>query len=194
MDCQVIFTFFDEANVADWKGRDLRQANSIPNIDLLLLTIRKDNYDELKNVMRLDTGILGYISKFWRGFFPILIVELYNDNEIEETKPLSEEYGKLLEQLGHLFGDVHQIPIKESELKDDWILESMARLFLHSRILQCSRFFGADVIKTMHFRGCPCPGSCGLTKEQMRKSQKILRKKAKKRRSKIPKNNIASAN
>ena len=79
-------------------------------------------------------------------------------------------------------------------LLDDWILESMARLFLHSRILQCSRFFGADVIKTMHFRGCPCPGSCGLTKEQMRKSQKILRKKAKKRRSKIPKNNIASAN
>ena len=60
---------------------------------------------------------VGYISKFWRGFFPILIVELYNDNEIEETKPLSEEYGKLLEQLGHLFGDVHQIPIKESELK-----------------------------------------------------------------------------
>ena len=60
---------------------------------------------------------LGYISKFWRGFFPILIVELYNDNEIEEAKPLSEEYGKLLEQLGHLFGDVHQIPIKESELK-----------------------------------------------------------------------------
>ena len=103
----------------------------------------QDNYDELKNVMRLDTGILGktlctkkreknsvikqslliiyffvgYIWKFWRGFFPILIVELYNDNEIEETKPLSEEYGKLLEQLGHLFGDVHQIPIKESELK-----------------------------------------------------------------------------
>lgn len=44
MDCQVIFTFFDEANVADWKGRDLRQANSIPNIDLLLLTIRKVKY------------------------------------------------------------------------------------------------------------------------------------------------------
>ena len=44
LDCQVIFTFFDEANVADWKGRDLRQANSIPNIDLLLLTIRKVKY------------------------------------------------------------------------------------------------------------------------------------------------------
>ena len=65
---------------------------------------------------------VGYISKFWRGFFPILIVELYNDNEIEETKPLSEEYGKLLEQLGHLFGDVHQIPIKESELKGIFLM------------------------------------------------------------------------
>ena len=73
---------------------------------------------------------LGYISKFWRGFFPILIVELYNDNEIEEAKPLSEEYGKLLEQLAHLFGDVHQIPIKESELKGIFSMIIIIALFM----------------------------------------------------------------
>jgi hypothetical protein len=32
---------FDEASVADWRGRDLRQANRIPNIDLLLLAVRQ---------------------------------------------------------------------------------------------------------------------------------------------------------
>ena len=35
------FHLFDEASVADWKGKDLKQANNIPNIDILLLAVRK---------------------------------------------------------------------------------------------------------------------------------------------------------
>lgn len=121
------FNLFDEATVADWKGKDLKQANNIPNIDILLLAVRKvckkkyfslfdvspfdiqipgdkwfrvpnvhkivfftledilskihfvylqDNVEELSRVLDLHTGILGYISKFWRGFYPILVVEL----------------------------------------------------------------------------------------------------------------------
>ena len=38
---EVSFSMFDEASVADWRGRDLRQATSIPNIDLLLLSVRR---------------------------------------------------------------------------------------------------------------------------------------------------------
>ena len=37
----LVLNFFDEASVADWKGHDLRQAHRIPNIDVLLLAIRK---------------------------------------------------------------------------------------------------------------------------------------------------------
>ena len=68
----------------------------------------------------------------------------------------------------------------ESELLEEWLLETLARLFLHTRIYQCSRFFGADVIKTMHLR---CPGGCGLRKSKLI-SAKRLRKKGKKKRSK----------
>ena len=41
LECQVAFNLFDEATVADWKGKDLKQANNIPNIDVLLLAVRK---------------------------------------------------------------------------------------------------------------------------------------------------------
>ena len=71
------------------------------------------------------------------------------------------------------------LPSLESD--EDWLLESMARLFLHARIYQCSRFFGADVIKTMHLK---CPGGCGLRKSKGR-SKKIMRKNVKRKRSKI---------
>ena len=48
LECQVSYNLFDEATIADWKGRDLRQTNSIPNIDILLLAIRKvSNFFEI---------------------------------------------------------------------------------------------------------------------------------------------------
>ena len=38
---KVKFNLLDEATLADWKGKDLRQAKSIPNIDILILAVRK---------------------------------------------------------------------------------------------------------------------------------------------------------
>ena len=108
--------------------------------------------------MKLETGLLGYMDKYWRGFFPILIVELFKEEgefhiSTPQNEPPSEEYLKLQTQLTQLFGEVHLISMKESEMLEDWLLKNMtnqmARLFLHARIYQCSRFFGADVIKTM---------------------------------------------
>ena len=38
---QLTFTYFDEASVSEWKGCDLRLAHDLPNIDLVVLPIRK---------------------------------------------------------------------------------------------------------------------------------------------------------
>ena len=34
---------FDEASVTEWKGRDLRLANQIPDIDVLVIAVQKVN-------------------------------------------------------------------------------------------------------------------------------------------------------
>ena len=39
----VKFNLSDEATLADWKGWDLSQTKSIPDIDILLLAVRKVN-------------------------------------------------------------------------------------------------------------------------------------------------------
>lgn len=41
LDCQVAFNMFDEASLADWRGRDLREAHRIPNFDILVVAVRK---------------------------------------------------------------------------------------------------------------------------------------------------------
>ena len=93
------------------------------------------------------------------------------------------KYARELNYLKSLFGEVHIISIKENTVSGNfgWINESMARLFVHSRIYQCSRFFGADVMKTMTIE---CPGGCGLRKHKKITWKHSRRKIAKRRRSK----------
>ena len=38
---QLTFSYFDEASVSEWKGCDLRLACDLPNIDLIVLPVRK---------------------------------------------------------------------------------------------------------------------------------------------------------
>ena len=35
------FSVFDEASVTEWKGRDLKLANQIPNIDILVIAVKR---------------------------------------------------------------------------------------------------------------------------------------------------------
>ena len=92
------------------------------------------------------------------------------------------EYARELNYLKSLFGEVHIISIKENTVSGNfgWINESMARLFVHSRIYQCSRYYGSDVIKTMTVE---CPGGCGLRKHKKKTWRKQFRKIAKHGRS-----------
>lgn len=173
LEYNISFNIYDEANVAQWRGRDLRQATYPPNIDILLLAIKKDCSTELVALLDPHSGLMGYIGKFWRGFFPLLIVELENtDGEsgtgpstaaLQESPSRSNAYSRKMEQLRSLFGEVLTIQLGENEVFDqmDWVHECLARLFLHTRIYQCARFFGSDVIPTMHLK---CPGGCGLRK------------------------------
>ena len=95
-------------------------------------------------------------------------------------------YQSKLDQLNNLFGDVHHIQLKKSilELETyshrfqstlDWINECLARLFIHSRLYQCSRFYG----KRINLEEI-CPGGCELRKWR-RRSGMITRQKVKRK-------------
>ncbi len=61
----------------------------------------------------------------------------------------------------------------ESELGEnaDWIMECMARLFIHSRLYQCSRFYGGgDALAALE----RCPGGCELNKRR-RRTKRLVR-------------------
>ena len=86
----------------------------------------------------------------------------------------SPEYTDLLHKVCSNFKDVHHIKVFDESLGDqvDWIDECIARLFVHSRIFQCSRFYGNVSSRTEK-----CPGGCGLRKR--RNKTKLSRPRAK---------------
>ena len=60
------FNIFDEASVSEWRGRDLKLVNQIPNIDLLVIAVKK---------VQLSVGLQGIVEQLTllndlsRGFF-----------------------------------------------------------------------------------------------------------------------------
>ena len=88
-------------------------------------------------------------------------------------------YQSKLDQLNGLFGDVHHIEIDQNSLKDpstwEWLNECMARLFIHSRLYQCSRFYGKRI-----YLENKCPGGCELRKISKQKSRDKFKSVSKK--------------
>ena len=74
-----------------------------------------------------------------------------------------------------IFGDVHHIEIAKTALDSQstwtWLNECLARLFIHSRLYQCSRFYG----KRIYLEDI-CPGGCELRKRRKRDKLKLKKK------------------
>ena len=105
--------------------------------------------------------------------------EIFVDKEIfvrtifhclHESSRNKEEYSKLLDQLYNRFGDIHPVQMTRDGLESsaEWIHGCLARLFVHSRLYQCTRFVSDN-------RESVCPGGCELSSEQ---PQKLSRKQA----------------
>ena len=156
----ISFTVFDEASVAEWKGQNLKVARKIPNIDVLVLVVERGRVEDISDVLDSECGLVHYVSSFWRGFYPLLLIEL--DESVEDSpEEENEEYNEKLEQLMGIFGDVHHVRMSRLmvERKVDWLHKCLAKLYVHSRVFQCSRFFGTKVNKMDK-----CPGGCDLCK------------------------------
>ena len=70
---------------------------------------------------------------------------------------------------------MHHIEIAKTSLDSQstwaWLNECLARLFIHSRLYQCSRFYG----KRIYLEDI-CPGGCELRKRRKRDKLKLKKK------------------
>ena len=70
--------------MTQWDGRDLREAKDLPNVDLVIVAVKQNHLVELNDLLNAETGMMSYISNFWRGFHPLLLIELQSMHDSTE--------------------------------------------------------------------------------------------------------------
>ncbi|XP_040568336.1 uncharacterized protein [Lepeophtheirus salmonis] len=164
-------SIFDEGTITNWTGSDLDQLGAC-SMDIITIII-SDN-EEVENMLNLNKGLLHYISDNWRGFYPLIMVELINEEDDLNSESNVKESAWCLTTL---FGDVYQLRLKENELFEniDWLTDVIGRFYLHSRLYQCSKFYGKGINNLPE-----CPGGCKLSKiNKNKRNIPFTRKKVK---------------
>eukprot|EP00092_Neocalanus_flemingeri_P019415 GFUD01021029.1.p1 GENE.GFUD01021029.1~~GFUD01021029.1.p1 ORF type:complete len:428 (+),score=102.12 GFUD01021029.1:91-1374(+) len=85
--------------------------------DIIVIIVGQDDRAESNSLP--EQGLIRYISKYWAGFFPALLVEV-GDKAVEG--------GKLLETLRGVFCNIERLFVEDSEELSGQVFSGMARM------------------------------------------------------------------
>ena len=67
-------------------GKRLKKKYFQKNSSNIFLLFFQGNINELESIIEMRTGMMNYISKFWRGYYPLLLVEVQSkDSSFEDV-------------------------------------------------------------------------------------------------------------
>lgn len=178
-----------ESSVCDTSVKDFPVSTTsslLAQLHILVLAYRDET--ELLETLSRTSGILGYTSQYWRGYYPLLLVKLCNSVDFDQLK---REALCLIEKN---FSWCHRLQISESfNLRDQYkLMATLLKLYLHVFKLRC------DVSGNEWEVGVPmdweCPGQCGLATQaqamagtqQTRPRSKVRPDRRGKRRPRTP--------
>jgi len=98
----------------------------------ILIAVYSD-HDELGKVLQQSGGVMGYVRKYWMGFFPLLLIHLTKPSTCE---PVNELDSCLL---ANQFSFTHRVIIQDISSDKNFLLRTIAQYHLHVHQLQCSR-------------------------------------------------------
>ena len=139
----------------------------------ILIAVYSDE-KELGKVLHNSGGVIGYVRKYWAGFFPLLLINL---TKVSSCDPVSELDSCLL---ANQFSFSHRVIIEDISSDTKFLLQSIVRYHLHVHQLQCSRLAlvkRGSLIKSLSNAEWKCPGLCKLQtinpeREQVRAKKK----------------------
>ena len=99
------------------------------------MCLRQNDVADLNTVMNTSAGMMSYFAKFWRGFYPLLVIELLDKTDsiavreltkmclnpkqfeiflLKDSKPSEQDpdFAEAMDRLHDFFGDVHHIEVE----------------------------------------------------------------------------------
>lgn len=133
----------------------------VSEIDVLVIAYREET--ELLDTLSRTTGILGYCSQYWRGYYPVLIVRLSNT---PETDPMKRETVELIHN-SFSWCQIIQLSETYSEQDQDLLMTILFQVYLHVFRFRCDLGDRTKCQIMTPWQRWRCPGQCGLTSQQL---------------------------
>lgn len=148
--------------------RKLSQEMMIGNMAAVIIVY--SDQGELQETLANETGMLGYIRQYWRGYFPLLLIQIGSPGDIIK-KPV-------IEILQRDFSSCFRLFLSDPGSRDKDIEDVVVSYHLHNDKFQChkvERATSTDTSQSLFATNWKCSGLCGL------KSSKIDHSRRKKR-------------
>ena len=148
--------------------RKLSQEMMIGNMSMVVIVY--SDLEELQEVMANETGMVGYIRQYWRGYFPLLLIQVGSPGDIIR-KSVSDK-------LQRDFSSCFRLHLTDPCSRDKDLEDVFVSYHLHNDKFQChkvERATSTDTSQSLVTTNWNCSGLCGL------KSSKIDPLRQKKR-------------
>jgi len=148
----------------------------VADIDYIVIVF--NTTEELEEVVEKEKGIMGYVRKYWNGYFPLFLIQLSNQSEVGSIKK------SLKEKLEERFSSCFRFTVENIETCQGYLFDAFVRFYLHEVRLQCTKLdktysdpdltHNTSCTSTIDTQRWRCSGLCGLVSERQSKKKRRL--------------------
>ena len=124
-DGPVLLQLYGEGGLQQWGPEALRQGGGLAMVDMVGLVYQGE--EELAGILGRSRGAGAYLSQYWTGFFPFLLLQL-TEADVEAAAGVGEQEASLLREVASL---PHRVVLGQGRGEREWGLEALARYHLH---------------------------------------------------------------
>ena len=135
--------------------RKLSQEMMIGNMSMVVIVY--SDLEELQEVMASEIGILGYIRQYWRGYFPLLLIQVGAPGDIIKKT--------VTDILQRDFSSSFRMHLPDPCSRDKDLEDVFVSYHLHNDKFQChkvERATSTDTSQSLFATNWKCSGLCGL--------------------------------
>jgi len=166
-----------ESCLSQTSAEEIHNNASVLVADIDCIVIVFSETEELEEVVAKETGIVGYVRKYWNGYFPLVLIQVAKQTELGSIKK------SLLEKVEQGFSSCFKFIIEELATNQSILFEALIRFYLHEVRLQCAKMdktyidpdltFNTSSNSSLHSPTWRCSGLCGLkTSENSQKKRR----------------------
>ena len=131
------------------------QQTSVGNMNMVVMVYSDMN--ELQELLSFETGLLGYISQYWRGYLPLLLVQVASPGDLIKKN--------VIDLLEKDFSSCYRLHLQDPGSYNGFLLENCVRFYLHNEKFQCNkveRTTSTSTNQSLVSNQWKCSGLCGL--------------------------------